>query len=511
MIQRIFRWFSLCVIAWVFASGPVFGSPAPEQGTNVRLLTVHLQGVFSAKVSLIPFNGLKAVYSNPVAEVPDVKNGQTATIKIPVQYLPGEFVLRIDYRAKETDSPYPAERNIYINKQDIELSVNPPYINNNERTKFSAGERENTVYSVFIKENSTKRAQIDLLKQFLLSYDRPKSKFYTQGVKEFEQRRLEYNTWLSNQTKTYRELYVSSLFQFQYVPAAAWSGSENERLNQLLKHYFDGIDFSDPLIIRSRELSKFMDGYIRLYAMQATTEELRDALFTQAGRVACEKASKGHPKVYGWMVDYFYVGYETYDIKKGMAILQQHINNPNCLTSKKQQITKRLEGMAKLVPGALSPDFVSSDNEGNNFQFHKWKGKAQYKLLLFWSTGCENCQQLINELAQWYDEPVNKEKLDIITVSLDETETEVQKWEAAIVTLPEWKHLHVKGGVNSSIANDYAILSTPVMFLIGSESNIIVSVPGNLDELIKDSERYVDTILITESGRLRTRQYENEA
>ena len=484
MTKRIFRWVSLGVIAWVFVSVSVFGSPLPEQDANVRQLTIHLQGVFNAKVSLIAFNGLKAIHS--VAEVSGVKNGETANIKIPAEYLPGEFVLRIDYRAKEADSPYPAERIIYINKQDIELSVDPPYINNSERTKFSAGERENTVYNAFIKENSIKRMPVDLLRQFLLSYDRPKSEFYTQGVKEFEQRRLEYNTWLSNQAKTHHELYVSSLFQFQYIPAIAWSGDEKERLSQLLKNYFEGIDFSNPLIIRSRELSKFMDDYIGLYGMQATTPESRDALFTQAGRVACEKASQGHPKVYGWMVDYFYNGYETYHIDKGMVMLQQHIDNPNCLTSKKQQIIKRLEGMSRLAPTALSPDFVSSDNQGNNFQFHKWKGPARYKLLLFWSTGCESCQQLVNGLTQWYNEPVNKRKLDIIAVSLDETETEVQKWKTAIITLPAWKHLHAKGGVNSPVANDYAILSTPVMFLIDSESNIIVSVPGNLVQLIKD-------------------------
>lgn len=477
---------SVYVTAWVFVSALVFGMPLLAQDANDRQLVVHLQGVFEAKVSLILFNGLKAVYLNPVGEVLNVKNGQTATIEIPPQYLPGEFLLRIDYRAKEADSPYPAERIIYINKQDIELSVKPPYINNSDITNFSAGEKENTVYNAFIKENSAKRMQIDLLRQLLLGYDQPKSDFYNQAVKELEQRRMEYNQWLSDQARTYHELYVSRLFQFQYIPATTWGGSENERLNQIIKNYFEGIDFSDSLIIRSRELSKFMDDYIRLYAMQAKTNEERDSLFTQAGRVACGKASKGHPKVYGWMVDYFYAGYESLNTKDGMAMLQEHINNPNCLTSKKQQIIKRLEGMKKLVPGALSPDFVMSDNEGKNFELHKWKGKARHKLLLFWSVGCESCRQLVNGLRQWSNEPVNKKKLDIIAVSLDETEPEVQKWESAIGALSGWKHLHAKGGVNSPVANDYAILSTPVMFLIGNNNNIIASIPGNLDELIRD-------------------------
>jgi len=96
---------------------------------------------------------------------------------------------------------------------------------------------------------------------------------------------------------------------------------------------------------------------------------------------------------------------------------------------------------------------------------------------------------LVKGLIQWYNEPENKKKLDVIAVSLDETETEVQKWKNAIINLPGWKHLSAKEGINSAVANDYAILSTPVMFLVGSESNIIKAIPDNLDKLIKDLEK----------------------
>jgi thiol-disulfide isomerase/thioredoxin len=492
-IQEVKERLLSSLFLFLFAVVTAFGSSALGQDTKDRRLIVHLQEVFDAKVSVIPFNGLKAVYANPIGEAAGVKNGGTAMIKIPSEYLPGEFLLRLDYRAKETDPPYPAERSVFINTQDVELTVNPPYINNSDKTKFGAGETENTVYSAFVKENGAKRMPIDLLMQFLLSYDRPGSDLYAEAVKEFEQRRTEYNQWLSEQVKVHSNLYVSRLFQFQYIPVTAWAGKEKERPGQILKNYFDGVDLSDPLITRSRELFMFMDGYIRLWAMQATedrgqkiTKESRDALFTQAGRIACEKASKGHPSVYGWMVDYFYVGYESLGIKQGMAMLKEHINNPNCLTSKKQQITKRLAGMQKLAPGALAPDFVLRDNEGNNFEFHKRRGKAAYKLLLFWSLTCESCQQLVKGLARWYNEPVNKKKLDIVAVALEDTQADANRWQEETVGLLGWKHLYVKEGVNSPVANDYAILSTPAMFLIESKSNKIVSAPDDLEQLIKD-------------------------
>jgi len=469
------------MIIWLFASVSVFGHYTIRQGTNEHHLKVHLKGVFDSKVSLTPFNGLKAI--NPIFIKESVKNGETVSIDIPAQYLPGEFVPRFDYRAKETDNPYPSEKYIFIYKQDIELFTNPLFINHPDSTKFTAGEKENTVYSTFSVENNLKHVQIDLLKQFLMNYDKPKSGFYSQGVKEYEQRRKEYNKWLSEQTKTYSELYVSRLFRFQYIPQIVWGGTENERLNQILKNYFEGIDFSDTLIIHSRELNKLMNDYMGLYSMQATSKELADSMFIQAGRVACEKASKGDPKIYGWMVDYFYDGYETYGLEKGIAMLEQHINNPNCLTSKKRQIIKRLDGMGKLVPGSLSPNFIMQDIEGNNFDFHAYRGKAKYKLLLFWSADCDHCMLLVNSLTQWYNESGNKEKLDIVAVSLDGTETEVQAWNKTYVNLTGWKHLRAQGGVNSTVASDYAILSTPSMFLIESESNIIDDVPDNLDQL----------------------------
>ena len=481
MTHKFFPRISLAAVMCALVSISVFGNSQAEQDRQARQITVYPREIFDAKVSLIPFDGLKADYQNPIAEIFSVKNNEAAVVKVPAQYLPGEFLLRIDYRAKEQDRPYPAERIIYINEQDIELSADPLHINNDEKIKFNEGEQENTVYGAFMKENTKKRMPIDLLRQLLLNYDQPKSKFYASAVKEFEQRRQEYNKWLNSQAREHKNLYVGRLFQFQHIPKTIWSGNGEDRLRHLLENYFDGIDFKDPLIIRSRELPRFMGVYMELYGMQAVMPELRDSLFTQAGRIACEKASKGHPEVYGWMVDYFYVGYEVHDIKEGMAMLKEHIDNPNCLTSKKQQIISRLEGMRNLVPGALSPDFSILDSQGNNFEFHKHIPRQQYKLLLFSSSTCEACQHISDMLEKWYAKPENSQRVDIIIISIDPIRKEKLEQAGSL----GWKCLYLKEGVNSSTARDYSVLSVPAMFLINSKSNIIASVPGGFDELVE--------------------------
>lgn len=465
-------------LAFSFLILQTFNCPAQD-----IKLKINLRGAYESKMTLMPLIGPNAM--KPVAERDGIKDGETAVLSVSRDKLPGEFVLRFDYKEKESSTPYPSEKHLIISNQNLELWVNPPYCNNNDSTWFQKNEKENTVYAQFFKENGPKKANLGMLRNLLMTYDRTDSKFYQLGIDEFESRRKEYNQWLAEQSSLYGSLFVSHAFQFQYMPQAEFKGSESDKMNNVLAHYFEGIDFNDSLLINTTNLRDWITGYVNIYGAMSVTEKLRDSLFTLAGKNAIEKARTGNPKVYGWMVDYFYNGYESNGITKAMAMLQQYIDDPNCLTSKKRQINKRLEGMAKLVVGSKSPDFALDDIDGINFDLHLYKGPAKYKLLLFWSAGCEHCQELVKQVKQWQEKTGNKEKADIIAVSLDETTEEVKKWEETIIRLPGWIHLRAKGGVNSTVANDYAILSTPAMFLVDSKSNVIHSIPDTLEELVK--------------------------
>lgn len=447
-------------------------------------LKVYLRGVYESKITLLPLIGTNAL--KPLLERTGIRKGETVTLSVPNDKLPGEFVLRFDYKEKETSTPYPSEKHIFISYQNLELWVNPPYCNNNDSTWFQKEEKENNLFVQFNKENGKQKAQVGLLQNFLLNYDDPQSTFYQKGTAEYEKRRSQYNQWIIEQSTQNKFLFVSHTFRFQYIPQIALKGSEADKIRSVLAHYFDGIDFTDSLIIKTTNLKEWMNGYVNIYGAMSKTEALRDSLFTLAGKNAIERTRPGNPKVYGWMVDYFYAGYEAYNIKKGMTMLQEYIDDPNCLTSKKQQIIKRLESMTKLVVGTPAPDFNLSNIDGSVFNFHAYKGTTKYKLLLFWSADCEHCQQLVKEIKQWYNETGNKEKLDIIAVSLDETESEIKKWESTIIGLPGWKHFRAKGGINATVANDYAILSTPVMFLVDNKHNTIMGIPDTLQQLIKD-------------------------
>jgi thioredoxin-related protein len=446
-------------------------------------INIHLRGVFDSKITLIPLSGANT--TKPIAVVEMVKNGETTTIQVPNDNLPGEFVLIFDYKENASSTPYPAEKRIFIYDQDLQLWVHPVYCNNSDSTWFQIDERENTTYVQFLRESTRQKELLGLLQDFLLNYDYTNSAFYKQGILEYEKRRKAYNQWITEQTRQDKALFVSSLYGFQYVPKIDWKGSEANRKQSLRDNYFDGMDFSEPLMLKTANMKEWMDGYVNLYGELATSISLRDSLFTLAGEIAIEKARTGHPMVYGWMVDYFFNGYESFNIEKGIKMLQPYLDDPNCLTTKRQEINKRLQGIKTMVPGTLAPNIIMKNSDSIPFVLNTYQTEKKYILLLFWSADCGYCTETIGKLYPWYQRVEVQQMLDIVAISMDETENEIQAWRQKIWELKDWTHLRAEDGLRSKVANDYYILGIPVMILLDAKTKMIISLPDNTEQLTK--------------------------
>jgi hypothetical protein len=446
-------------------------------------MTIHLRGVYESKITLLALSGSNTL--KPILVVDSIKNGSTSTLSIHSEELPGEFVIRFDYKEKETSTPYPSEKRIIVGNQDLELWVNPIYCNNPDSTWFQQDERENKTYSAFGIENGSRKQMLGLLQNFLLNYDDPSSDFFQAAITEYEKRRIEYNSWVESQVNKYKALFVSNVFGFQKVPEIKWEGSDSERKKSFRDHYLEVIDFSKPLIIRTSEMKSWMDSYVNLFGELATTTFLRDSLFTLAGKNAIEAARKGDPTVYGWMVDYFFNGYESFNIDTGIKMLEPYLNDPNCLTSKRVEINNRLTGMKSLVPGKVAPDISMIDSNGNPFVLSKYNNSKGNILLLFWSADCSHCKEMTDKLWQWYLNPQARNKLDIVAISVDETETEIKAWQQRIPELNLWTHLRATEGIRSKVANDYYIISVPVMILLDAKTKKIIALPESPEQLSK--------------------------
>lgn len=445
------------------------------------VVTIHLRGVFQSKISMLTLS--PSGLFKPGPEIKEVKNGEKSHLEITGKYLPGEFVLRFDYLEKEGSIPYPCEKRIFISDQDLELWVNPMFCNSPDSTWFEKGELENSSFDRFSSASGMKKEQLGLLQNFLLNYDQPGSKFYQQGIREYEQRRQSYNKWLSEKTYEDRDLFISTLYGFQYIPEISWEGSAADRTRSLIAHYFDGIDFNNPNLIKTSGINKFLDGYVNLYGQMTTTVTQRDSLFPLAGKTAIEKAKKGHPLVYGWMVDYFYRGYESNNILTGMKVLESYLNDTACPTSKRQEITRRLKGMESLIAGSKAPEIDLNDLNNQPFNLYQFQTGSRYILILFWSAGCSHCMETVKVLYPWSRKPEIMDQVSVIAIGLDETAEDQARYQEEIKRLTGWRHFHASEGVRSKVAADYFILATPVMVLLNSAGKEILAIPNTPGEL----------------------------
>lgn len=441
-------------------------------------LTIKLRGVYDSKITITPY--VKGKYKTSLKVIPGVTD--SAKTDIPMNYLPGQFLLRMDYRKKKEDNPYPSEFVFFMDKHDLSIGINP--LDTQPDSIDFYDDNENPAYNDFMQEDSQRRRQLALLEQLLGGYDAKDTKFYKIIINEFEKGRVKYNKWIGYQEEQCKDLFVSRLFAFQKVPPVNWNLSGKQLSIEQNLHYFDEINLKDTLLLRTQTFYDFVNNYMKLFGMMATSEHLRDSLFTEAGRIACEKASSGSPEMFGWMVDYFYRGYETYNITSGISMLQKFIDNPDCLTSKKQEILRRLEGMEKLVEGSTAPDFDAEMANGMKVHFDKISKDNTYGLIVFYDSSCGHCKEFLDALKKWYRKPENKAWFDVITIALDNKKEDWRNF--YLRENYQWTDLWAPGGINSKVSKDYYILATPVMFILDKNRKIL-SLPDN----IKDIEHFL--------------------
>lgn len=135
------------------------------------------------------------------------------------------------------------------------------------------------------------------------------------------------------------------------------------------------------------------------------------------------------------------------------------------IDSNKELLVQNYESV---VVGSEAPDFTLSTLEGQQVSLSDYKGKTVF--LMFWASWCPACRGENKVLATFYEDQ-KEEGFEILGVSLDRSKT---NWEKAIekdeITWPQVSDLM---GVDSPIATQYGVYSTPTTFLIDSTGVII--------------------------------------
>jgi thiol-disulfide isomerase/thioredoxin len=132
---------------------------------------------------------------------------------------------------------------------------------------------------------------------------------------------------------------------------------------------------------------------------------------------------------------------------------------------------KKATGAIKRLNLKSKPFNISGPTlDGKSFKSDAYRGSPV--IYHCWASWCEGCKADMRALKELQDKYA-KHKLRIVGINLDKDRAQA---EAFIKANPyPWLHVHDQGGLDSTLAVGYGILTLPVNFVVGKDGNVVSS------------------------------------
>lgn len=235
------------------------------------------------------------------------------------------------------------------------------------------------------------------------------------------------------------------------------------------------VDFKDTALISSQAFSAKMVDYL----FRTTTDgdmKRFDSLSMISISNILERA-KGNMRVYEYVLEFMLNGYTN----MGRTQVIDYLLNYPMLSEGEVSVEEghRLDSITEpyqlVKVGAKAPDFMGVGIEGETYQLY-WS-EAKRILLVFWSTDCEYCHDFLTKIRRNLD---LKSDYELVTFALADSQEEVA--ESVRQLRLQGHHFYDPLRWESKAFLDYHITSTPTVFLLDAEKNIVCK-PYDWDEL----------------------------
>lgn len=334
-----------------------------------------------------------------------------------------------------------------------------------------------------IRLHSNKTTIEDSLKRKLSSITVINPKYYT--LKDSARREVELNSLsfykdLDKLSTSFSETYINKVViqllrkKNRYEVDSLHDRYETEPA-MLNKHYFDGIDINNKAYLGHPILYQSVNEYLIQHAGERPDEWVTSA-----------KRMMGHisdPAIKRLISDYlvFYYLDRTQDMV-AQEIAFEYI--PGCTDDYIAELRKSDRYRSGPQVNGQIPLLELPDKLGKTFNVNEIIAGGEITLLYFWKSSCDYCRQEHPVIAR-LNELYKDKGLRIVGVSLD---TDRNSWLEAIGNYDlDWLNLCDFKGISSPNIYDYAIKSTPSIYVVGKKGTLLAKdINGNeLSEFFK--------------------------
>ncbi len=336
---------------------------------------------------------------------------------------------------------------------------------------------ENLIYYDYLGIKGMNLYKINVLEMLLQNYP-PNDEFYMDAIKQYNHLKTQLNNrideLIKNNPLTLSAKYLKTDRPLIVDPVLTPAEQNIYKKN----HHFDGVDFSDTMLIRSTFLTSKVVTYLSLFQNDANSqEELENYMLMGVDSIF--KHAKVNQQVYEFLVDFLISGFESIGFEKGL----EHIANASSLdqfcenTERKLKLENKLDLIKKLAIGQPAPNFIQNDILGNEIDLSKITAKKT--LLIFWASWCPHCDEIMPVINSYN---TNKNNLEVIAISIDESKDDLLK--SIAESNYNWINIAELKGWNGEIIEEYGIAATPSVFIL-DENKKIIGKPLGKEEIKK--------------------------
>jgi len=437
MLRKVFLLFLLFYCGYSFAQNSVEGTVHKLGRTKVYLLGITGERTRTAD----------SAFSDSLGRI---------KFSLPANTLPGL------YRVGWSKTGFV---NIILNHEDVRFET---WAQAPEDSLKILSSIENQILRAFTFMVRTNQSKLELLMPVVDFYP-VKDTFYRRVVSEFESIQKAQLASLDSLVKRYPNSFavrMEKVLQTPYIPGSLTTAARMEFLKQ---HYWDKVDFKDTALLRSNVFADKVISYLAIYQNNRLNQKQLEAEFIKAVTIALGAASVS-PETYKFMLDYLVGGFDKYHFDDVIEYIADNFQDPfSCEdAARKSALQKKLDNFKKLAVGKTAPDIEVPDQKGNKVKLLSFK--TDFTLLVFWSSECPHCTDMMPRLKTWYDKQTPK-KLEVMAVSLDTNRTAwtgfVKKEKLGWINVSELK------GYAGKAEDEYNVYATPTMYLLDKEKKII--------------------------------------
>ncbi|QLE00752.1 redoxin domain-containing protein [Galbibacter sp. BG1] len=236
-------------------------------------------------------------------------------------------------------------------------------------------------------------------------------------------------------------------------------------------HFFNHIDFNDPVLQQSEYLINASTIYVFRFAEKENDKAYKENIDFIASKVddnfSVKKSimeslwndfsQEENAEVANYIAD-------TYLLKLAKAYNDQ-------------KLIMAINAFQKTGIGAKVPNF----NLGNSQTLYDLEEANNY-LLIFWSSTCSHCLKEIPEVKDFLNSHnVSTKQLQVVAFGLEDDE---HPWKDTIKNYPDFIHVFGAGKWDNQTAVEYSIMATPTYFLLDNSKRILAK-PETLEDLKK--------------------------